>query len=247
QFNMSSSFFSPPSLNSSLFRYITSIPQGDHLCYHFFQPLKDPLILISKDGTPLASIHTRFHHESSKRGITTYKREDNRFQTLLNEPNQSVGFFLTNLTDYRSPEQKHSKWSGMLDINLMPTREAAETIQQTNPENRFNEWNEVDPYDTAMIWGNKNSKPYKNSRFVIQEVFNSSKNTPTMTMTVEQDEKSGKPSDCFSMFVAVHPQKGFPELEKKFRQGTRWITANEIPWFFIRSRVEQPRVVSKGL
>lgn len=249
-----------PHFDFNLFRHIHTITSDNQgLDYHFFQPLNDPIILQCKDGTVLAAIHVMNNdiggnHVKSTIYQRQYQSEFADFQCLLAKPNKSISFHLTNLTDFRTPTQRSQgdKWSGMININLMPSKDLAKGVKEVNPRG-YNEWNEVTPFTTAVTEYNQISKPYKNSKFLIKEVLKMDENNKPKTTTIQQDEKdtellhpnNPEKSKCFTVWPTAHAQIGCEDLKAKFELGTRWVPAHHLPWFFIKTK-SQPKPKPKS-
>jgi hypothetical protein len=240
---MSTLCSSTPKLNANLFHLIKSIDQKEEV-YSFYQPLGGCMVLQCIDGTPLAAIHVAYAHDKDTNKATILQSDTETFRALLNTPNQSIVFHITNLTDYR--EDIYDRHSGMVNINLMPTKELAMGVNEVNPGG-YNQVNEISPFETYTIEGNQISEPYKNARFLIQELFKPVPDSAkSKTVTVEEDEKTGKSSESFVIWPIVHAQTGSESLASKFELGTRWVTAKDLPWFYIKSKKPTPIVYRSG-
>lgn len=233
-----------PYLNSQLFHVIKKIEQSDS-DYWFIQPLGACMILQCVDGTPLAAIHVNYVEHGHTNKATLLQENEDSFRILLNTPNKSIQFYLTNLTDYRKVEDTNKRWKGMININLMPSREKAIGVNEVNPGG-YNQVNEICPFESSIVEGNQISEPYKNARFIIQETFQTKGSNKKVPITVQEDEaKEAKAQQgSFTIWPTVHAQKGCEVLTKKFELGTRWVTVRDLPWFYIKSAKHPQQVMS---
>jgi hypothetical protein len=256
-----------PQLNPQYFRYLTSLDASDSSSdsqnvsqYHVFEPIGNPILLMAKDSTPLAAIHLTSKNNQSKALI--YQRNERtedliHFQGMVTESNREFEFVLTNLTDFRTDQQKEKARRnqkddhyGMLNINLMMPGQSTE-IKQVNPGG-LNQWNEVSPFRSAVIESDQNSKPFPNSRLILRDVFvANAPGGPKEALSVEQDEKNqienknSKSAGAY-YFPTVLAQTGCPALEEKFKQEKFWIPAHKVPFILIQTTTKRPEELNRG-
>eukprot|EP00579_Thalassiosira_antarctica_P021002 CAMPEP_0201961736 /NCGR_PEP_ID=MMETSP0904-20121228/8112_1 /ASSEMBLY_ACC=CAM_ASM_000553 /TAXON_ID=420261 /ORGANISM="Thalassiosira antarctica, Strain CCMP982" /LENGTH=434 /DNA_ID=CAMNT_0048507981 /DNA_START=78 /DNA_END=1382 /DNA_ORIENTATION=+ len=149
------------------------------------------------------------------------------FQGLLNMPDQSFSFVITNLSD-----------DGMLNFNILHTPHRVSEVDP-GPSYGINEVNELHPNQSYEIEADQRTNRAMVLMGKTEEKFDPiSKQKKVVPLTVDRSESAkDKTKEGLYFHLSVVPDNASPTLVKKFKEGTVWKAVSG----FVRKTLPSPR------
>lgn len=190
-------------LNSNYFEFVHSLTStvlpGQ---YQVYRPNHAPLVLTSRDGTPLASVGIMYTEHTSTKPLIVHrpKGEAVDFQCLFPVEGKQFQWLLTNLT------------SGMIKIDIGRSNVAVDEVDPGASKGYVNSVNEIHSFQTVEIKGDQKDS--------LAFVIGALKTTSGQKITVKEAESSPKKKGTF-YYLSVTPRDNDTYLHPLFKD-TYW-------------------------
>lgn len=182
--------------------------------YHTYRAIGDPMILVSKEYKPLASIHFRAQQDRNINKSTIYYRHSKKekdyqqevasFHGLMNNNRVAFELVVTNL-----------RKEGMISFNILENGVPINKIGALNPFQSWAVQSNACMDDARLILGGK-------------EVINKDNTKQPLTIRENEEKEPQKKEEGVEYFIAMNPQKDCKVLCDLF-QDTKWISCGQMP------------------